>query len=170
MYNAHGGALWKQSLSTPILVENPRIRLISLTICYYSFWHVHDWKCKDVSLQFAYTVGVNLWATCQITAVDINHCCASAAKRTGEIISLLVLCVMSRKVEIAHPVREGDGRRKLAWWLFGVLANMSFISFQGVTGCQVCNMLLSCITIQPNSLMIHFLKLCFFTHNTSGVR
>lgn len=68
-----------------------------------------------IASQFAYTVsvGLNLWATCQITAVDINHCCASTAKRIGEIISLLVLRVTSRKVEIAHPIREGDGRRQL---------------------------------------------------------
>lgn len=58
-------------------------------------------------------MGLNLWANCQITAVDINHCCASAAKRTGEIVSLLVLRVMLRKVEIAHPIKEEDGRRKL---------------------------------------------------------
>lgn len=64
---------------------------------------------------------LNLWATCQITAVDINHCCASAAKRTGEIISLSVLRVMSRKVEIAHPIKEGDGRRKLALMSGGCL-------------------------------------------------
>jgi len=55
-------------------------------------------------------VGLNLWATCQITAVDVNHCCVSAAKRTREIVSLLVLPVVSRKVAIAHPVKEGDGR------------------------------------------------------------